>query len=132
MSQIIISTNVVVPGGPKFASNEKLEVQAYDLIEVTVPKNTDATSAVETLLPGSVGAGQLLAIKSDWYGDDLKYALESGGTDFTLDRPLILAGTGAVAFFVNSTGAPSSLFFTNASGNDAKVQILIGRHAVKP
>jgi hypothetical protein len=132
MSEIIVSTNVVVPGGPKFASNEKIEVQAYDLINVPVPKNTDGTSPVEALLPASVGAVQLFVIKSDWHSDDLKYSLESGGTDFALDRPLILAGTGAVGFFVNSTGAPSSLFFTNASGNDAKIQILIGRPAVKP
>jgi hypothetical protein len=130
MAQIIITANVVIPSGPKLAFNQKLDVEAYDLIEVTVPAGTAAGSAKEIELPASTGGVAFFAVKSDWYGDDLKYALESGGTEHALDQPLVLTGTGAVAFFVTGTAVPSSLFFSNANTtDDAKVQILIGRDA---
>jgi hypothetical protein len=130
MAQIILTSNVVIPSGPKFAFNQKLDVEAYDLIEVTVPAGTASGSAKEIELPPSTGGVAFFAVKSDWYGDDLKYALVSSGTEYPLDQPLVLAGTGAVAFFVTSGSVPSSLFFSNASTtDDAKVQILIGRDA---
>lgn len=130
MSQIIVSANIVIPSGPAFAINQTLEVEAYDKIDVTVPANTLATSAKEVELPASTGGVQFFAMESDWYGVDLKYALESAGTEHALDQPLVLAGTGAVEFFVSTVGVPTSLFFSNASAtDDAKVQILIGRDA---
>jgi hypothetical protein len=129
MAQIIFSANVVVPSGPSMAFKQVLDVDACEKIDVTVPAGTVTATAKEVVLPASTSAVQFLAVKSDWFGDDLKYALESSGTEYALDQPLILAGVGAVAFFVTSSGAPSSLFFTNTSAADAKVQILIGRDA---
>lgn len=129
MAQIILSGNVVVPNGPAFAFNQTLDVEAYDLIEITVPATT--TSDLEVELPGSTDGIEFVAIRSDSLGDDLKYKLDAGGSDYPLDQPLFLAGKGAVSFFIASgaTAAPTSLFFSNAASSEAKVQILIGRDA---
>jgi hypothetical protein len=128
MAQIIISANIVIPGGPKFASNQKLEVEAYDLIEVTV---ASGANDMEVELPGSTDGIDFFAIKSDWFGNDLKYKLDAAGSDYPLDQPLVMAGKGAVSFFIaaGAAAAPTSLFFSNAATAEAKVQILIGRDA---
>jgi hypothetical protein len=129
MAQIIMTANVVIPNGPKFAFNQKLQVEAYDLIDVTVPQAT--TSDVQVELPGSTDGIDFLAIQSDWFGEELKYKLAEGGSDYPLDQPLLLVGKGAVSFFVASgaTVGPTSLFFSNDASKEAKVQILIGRDA---
>ena len=129
MAQIILTSNVVIPNGPKFAFNQKLQVEAYDLIDVTVPKAT--TSDVQVELPGSTDGIDFLAIQSDWFGEELKYKLEETGSDYPLDQPLLLVGKGAVSFFIASgaTAGPTSLYFSNDASKEAKVQILIGRDA---
>jgi len=136
MAQITLSSNVVVPNGPSLAFQQTLDVEAYDLIEVTVPLNT-TDKAVE--LPASTGGVQFVSITSDWFGDDLSYTI-NGDSQTTavvrrLDQPHVLAGKGAISLFEDqvSAGAPSKLFFTNAAtgpnASDAHVKILIGRDA---
>lgn len=135
MPQIILTANIVVPNGPKFAFNQKLEVDAYDAIEVTVPVGT---SDMQVVLPGSTDGMQFIAIKSDWFGENLFYKINSdAGSPRLLDQPHLLAGKGAISLFTDAPGVPPpSLFFTNSStpddaidDSDAKVQILIGRDA---
>ena len=132
MAQIMVKANVVVPNGPQFAFNQTLDVDAYDKIDVTVP--ADPNSKKVELQPGAAGQVQFIAIVSDWYGDDLSFKINVGtaaNTDvFTLDRPLLFMGGGAVALF---DPAPKLLFFNNgtsgATAKDANIQILIGRDA---
>ena len=128
MAQIIVSANIVVANGPRFALNQTLEVEAYEEIDITAPAGA---ADKEIDLPGGGGPVQLIAIVSDWYGDDLTYKINNNGaTSHKLDQPLLLTGTGAVSVF---DAAPAKLFFSNATAgpkaNDAKVQILIGRDA---
>src|SRR5215211_1877760 len=97
---------------------------ASDKISVTVP---DATSDLEVeIQPGGAGSIKLLVVKSSVYGEDLKYTINADATDHVLDEPHVLIGTGSVGLY----GAePTKLVFDNALGEEAKLQILVGRDA---
>ena|SRR2546423_5850467 len=129
MAQIIVSANVVVPNGPSFAFSQTLEVEAYDRIDVSVPA-APATTNKKVELLGGTGEVQFIAITSDWFGDDLTYKINSNAAATVarkLNQPHLFVGTGAVSLF---DAAPKTLFFSNAApGQDANVQILIGRDA---
>jgi hypothetical protein len=122
MEKIIVTANIVVPTGPRFALNRTLDVAAYDKIDVTVPAS--ATAEEVELQPGPAGRVQFIAIVSDSYSDDLSYTINAGTDDRTLDQPHLFMGKGAISMF---DAAPAKLLFANASAQDAKVQILIGR-----
>lgn len=125
MAQIIVSANIVVPNGPKFALNQTLEVQAYDKIDVTVPAS--AIDLEVELQPGAAGQVQFIAIISDSYSEDLSFKINAATDVRTLDQPQLFMGKGAVSMF---DAAPETLLFSNAdTGVDAKVQILLGRDA---
>ncbi len=124
MAKIIVSGSIVIPNGPQFAFNRTLDVDAYEEIDVAV-----ASGAVdkEVDLPVSNKPVQLIAIMSDWYGDDLTYKINTGATIYKLNQPLLLFGEDAVTLFSN---APAKLLFTlAATAKDSKIQILIGSHA---
>jgi hypothetical protein len=101
-----------------------LEVDAYDVIEVTV--NDSATDDEVEVQPGS--EVRLLMIHCDSYDPALTYKVNATGNPVrTLDQPQMFAGTGAVALL--DAAAPSSLFFSNATGRNAVVSIVVGRLA---
>src|SRR5437762_11702693 len=127
MAQINVSANIMVAGGPRFALNRPLDVEAYEEIDIIV---VSGASNKKVDLPGGGGPVQLIAIMSDWYGDDLTYTINSGATTYKLDQSLLLTGTGAVSLF---STAPAQVSFSNGTtgqkAKDAKVQILIGHDA---
>lgn len=123
---IVLTLGADVASGPTVKDSRTLTVDAYDKISVTIPDGT-ANMDVE-LQPGGTGSVRLLVIKSNLYGDALKYTVNTGTTDHVLDQPHVLIGTGAVGLY----GAePTKLVFDNAlgAGKDAQIQILIGRDA---
>ena len=123
---IVLTLGADVASGPTVKDSRTLTVDAYDKFSVTIPDGT-ANMDVE-LQPGGTGSVRLLIIKSNLYGDALKYTVNTGTTDHVLDQPHVLIGTGAVGLY----GAePTKLVFDNAlgAGNDAQIQILIGRDA---
>ncbi|MBN1569754.1 MAG: hypothetical protein JXA73_18055 [Acidobacteria bacterium] len=115
---------VQVAGGPALSYSNKVEVEGIDLIEVEVPdKNTAGGKATVNVQPGNSGV-QLLAIKLPEKAS-LQYKVD-GGTDQTLDQPLLLLGEGAVKLL----GSTQKQFkFTNSDTNPVKIQILVGRKA---
>jgi hypothetical protein len=123
---IVLTVSAEVASGPKLKETRTLSVDAYDKISVTVP---DGTSNLEVeLQPGGTGSVRLLIVKSNVYGDALKYTVNAGTTDRVLDQPHVLIGTGSVGLF----GAePTKLTFDNAlgAGKDAQIEILVGRDA---
>jgi hypothetical protein len=126
MAQIIVNANIVVPNGPALGFKQILDVDAYDKIDVSIPANP-ATTDKKVELVGGTGDVQFIAITSDFFGSDLTYKINSSTTARTLDQPHLFMGKGAVSLF---DAAPATLFFSNAAtGQDAKVQILIGRDA---
>lgn len=121
---IVLTVSADVASGPKLKESRTLAIDAYDKISVTVP---DGTTDLEVeLQPGGAGSIQLLIVKSNVYGDDLKYTVNADTTDHVLDQPHVLIGTGSVGLY----GAePTKLVFDNALGEEAQIQILVGRDA---
>jgi hypothetical protein len=125
MPQTITCTHAIQVGPTlQRAFSTTFEVDAYDVIEVTV-----ADGAADDQIDVQPGSGvQLLAITTDSYDPPLTYKVnDTANPVFTLDQPQVFAGAGAVGLLAAS--APTALFFTNATGQDALVSILVGRDA---
>jgi hypothetical protein len=104
--------------GPNVSAAGNMEVDAYDKFEVTI---TDTATQQVDLVPG--GTVSLLVINPIIPDVDLTY--EVSGNDVGLDGPHVLLGSGAVSLLAGAT----SLSFTNNTGADAIIEILIGRDA---
>ncbi len=123
---IVLTISADVASGPKLKESRTLTIDAYDKISVDVPNGTSDLDV--ELQPGAAGSIQLLIVKSTLYGDDLKYTVNADTTDHVLDQPHVLVGTGSVGLYGEE---PTKLVFDNAMGDgqDAQVQILVGRNA---
>jgi hypothetical protein len=124
---IHITTNFVatVAGGPSLGRSFALEVDAYDLIDVSIA-DTAADEVVE-LQPGGAGQARFLLVLADSYAPALSYKVnDAGNASHDLDRELLLAGEGALGLLAEP---PNQLLFTNATGQAISVQVLIGRNA---
>lgn len=115
---------VQITGGPGISLKDAFTVDAYDMIEVVIPDTV--TQKVEIQPSGVAAQVQLLMIRSDRYDEDLVYKVGADPTEFKLDKPLLLIGKGAISMLGE---APDALHFTNTSGDDASIQILVGRDA---
>ena len=103
--------------GPSVSAAASIdEIDAYDKFDINLADT--ATQAVN-LTPA--GNASLLVINPRIPHEDLSYDL--GGNDIALDGPHVLIGAGAVSLL----GGATSLTFTNATGADAVIEILIGR-----
>ncbi len=103
--------------GPSVSGAAKIDgIDAYDKFDVSVP---DAQSQTVNLTPG--GDTFLLIINPQAPNAALSYEL--GGNPVALDGPHVLIGTGAVGLL----GGATSLTFSNNTGDDAAIEILIGR-----
>jgi hypothetical protein len=92
------------------------DVDAYDKFDIELE---DSGIQVVNLTPG--GATSLLVINPRVPHEDLTYELS--GNPIALDGPHVLIGAGAVSLL----GGATSLTFTNNTGADAVIEILIGR-----
>jgi hypothetical protein len=123
---IVVTINADVASGPKLKEPGTLAIDAYDKISVDVPNG--ASDLEVDLQPGAAGSIQLLLVKSNAHGEELKYTVNADTTDHVLDQPHILVGTGSVGLYGEE---PTKLVFDNAlgDGKDAQIQILVGRDA---
>ena len=123
------SCNVQVINGPKLSGADTLEVDAYDNIEVTVPKKgqNNGTATVE-VQPGAQTKVMFLLIQAGTYqGAPLTYKVDgSAKPAVRLDAQQLMIGSGAVGLL---DGAPTKLNFENSGAADVPVRILIGRKA---
>lgn len=92
------------------------EIDAYDKFEIAL---ADTDIQAVNLTPG--GSTHLLVINPQPPHADLSYELD--GNPVALDGPHVLIGAGAVSLL----GGATSLTFTNNTGADAVIEILIGR-----
>jgi len=120
---IVLTISAIVGAGPKLKESRTLAVDAYDKISVDVPEQGNLEVEIQ---PGGTGSIQLLLVTSSVYGADLKYTVNADATDRILDQPHVLVGSGSVALFGEE---PEKLTFDNTTGQDAQIQILIGRDA---
>ena len=114
-----------VGGGPSSSSSQSIPIEAYDEIEVELADgDTDEEIEVQ---PGGAGQVRFLQITSTAYGSNLSYKVNAAGNPpHMLDRPLVLAGDGAIGLL---DAPPTSLFFTNSLGSSATIHVLVGRNA---
>ena len=121
--------NAQITDGPRVVASDAIDVDAYDNIEVTVPKhqgNNDGTAPVD-VQPGDQSHVMFLLIKADTYQNSpLSYTIDGTNKKVTLDAPQLLIGAGAVSLLA---AAPTKLIFTNKGATDASVRILVGRKA---
>jgi hypothetical protein len=103
--------------GPSVSAAASIdEVDAYDKFDISL---ADTDTQAVNLTPG--GTAYLLVINPRDPHEDLSYELD--GNPVALDGPHVLIGTGAVGLL----GGATSLTFTNNTGADAVIEILIGR-----
>lgn len=120
---IVLTISADVALGPKLKESRQLAVDAYDKISVDV---ADQANVEVEIQPGGAGSIQLLVVTSSVYGADIKYTVNADTTDRVLDQPHVLVGTGSVGLFGEE---PEKLVFDNTTGQDARIQILVGRDA---
>ncbi|HZT58773.1 MAG TPA: hypothetical protein VFA21_09135 [Pyrinomonadaceae bacterium] len=122
--------NVQVDGGPRVSASDAVEVDAYDYIEVSVPKHDNGKDGEATadVQPGASADVLFLLIQTDTYKDSpLSYTVENSTKSVKLDAQQTLVGAGATGLL---DGPPTKLNFSNAGASDASVRILVGRKAV--
>ncbi len=123
---IISGIDVSVAGGPKLKIGQAIPVEAYDYVDIAVVDG--AADQVVEIQP-STGSGQVqfLLVSASQYAPALSYKVNAAANPPNdLDRPLLLAGSGAIGLL---GAAPESLVFSNATGADINVQIIVGRDA---
>ncbi|HEY0140988.1 MAG TPA: hypothetical protein VGF48_08830 [Thermoanaerobaculia bacterium] len=123
MTAIKFSFDIQVAGGPQMKFNDKLEVDAYDSIEVSLNGGETKTISVQ---PANADKVKLLFIRSSVPSDKVSFENKDAQDQVTLVNPLLLMGD-AVALLVN---APKDLKFKNGLADPVTIQILAGRTAV--
>lgn len=106
----------VLQGPSVSASGSIDDVDAYDKFGINLADSV--TQAVNLVPSGNIS---LLVINPKTPDKDLSYDLS--GTPVALDGPHVLIGSGAVSLLSGAT----SLTFTNNTGADAVIEILVGR-----
>ena len=121
--------SIDIPSGPSLALASAVPVDAYDRIAVTVPTSPagpPAEVAVD-VQPGAVGRVKFLVIRSDSYGDNLKFKVhDTGNPAHALDDTLVLAGAGALDLLGSQL---DKLLIINTLGHPANIEIIVGRQA---
>ena len=118
--------NVQVSGGPNLANSEKIDIDAYDRVTVTLDSTASKTLEVQ---PGGAGKVNFLLVRSSKYGDNLTFKVNAAGNPaHKLTGPLVLVGADGVALLDEP---PNTLIITNNLPQPAAViEILVGRKAV--
>lgn len=118
------SLNLSVTGGPRLVPSGTTDVEAYEVIDVDVPG--DGVS-VEISLGGGGGDLSLFAVTASRYdAQDLSYTINGGVTEYVLDAPHVMIGSGATA---HVDPVPTALHVTNGTGEEVRISVLIGRDA---
>lgn len=108
----------VLQGPSVSAAASITDLDAYDKFEIDL---ADTVTQAVDLVPGDTLS--LVVINPQPPHADLSYEL--GGNPVALDGPHVLIGSGAVSLL----GGATSLTFTNNTGADAVIEILVGRDA---
>lgn len=103
--------------GPSISGADSINgIDAYDKFDISLE---DGLTQTVNLTPG--GTTSLMIINPGTPHASLTYELD--GNPVALDGPHVLIGTGAVGLL----GGATSLDFTNNSGDEATIEILVGR-----
>jgi hypothetical protein len=123
--------NVEIQSGANIIVANAMQVDAYDRIEVKIPDSTPAPTATTVdVQPGAAGKVKLLLIRSTKYGNNLKYKVHDNTTpERVLNDALFLVGAGSLDMLEDPTAPLDKLLITNTTGQDAVLEIIVGRTA---
>lgn len=107
----------VLQGPSVSAAGSIVNADAYDKFEVEL---LDTVTQVVNLVPAGADISLLVINPKK---PDAKLSYDLSGTPVILDGPHVLIGKGAVSLL----GGATSLTFTNSTGADAVIEILVGR-----
>lgn len=124
--------NINPVNGPKLSPVGTLDVEAYELISAQV-EGGGGTATVT--LPSANENLSLVAITAGEYNSDgdLFYTINGEAPTYALEAPHVMIGAGAVAYLTAASGGstdPAELLFTNNTGEEVGITILVGRDAV--
>jgi hypothetical protein len=123
---ITAGVEVSVSGGPSLRVSQSVPVEAYDVVDLVVADGA-LDRVVEVQPSAAASRVQFLLVMASQYDSALSYRVNSAASPSNpLDRPLLLAGVGAVGLL---GAVPGSLLFSNATGADVTVQVIVGRDA---
>ena len=124
--------NLEVQSGPNIIVSNAIQVDAYDRIEVRIPDSTVAPTATTVdVQPGDPGKVRLLLIRSNKYGNNLKYKVHDNTTpERVLNDTLFLVGSGSLNLLEDPAAPLDKLLITNTTGQDAVLEIIVGRSAI--
>lgn len=121
--------NLFVDGSQALTLADKFDTNAYDKISVIIKDG--ASDTVVEAQPGDIDKVDFLCIKSDQYhvnaSKKLVYKVGSSADEIALERDHVLIGSSLVALLGE---APKTLKFSNSTGKDANIAIIIGRKAM--
>jgi len=110
--------------GPRLSESGISTVAAYDKISVQLAGN--ATDVDVEVQPSATGGDvELLVLTASSYEADVTFGA-GATTEFTLNGPVILIGSGAVSLLA---AAPQTLRFANPNADPVDIEILVGRQA---
>ncbi len=124
--KITYSISAQVSNGPKISESKLISVEGYDKTQVSV---VDTAADFEVnIQPAGAGLARFLCITSSAYDSTITYKVNSAASpdEIPLDGPHLLVGAGAVSLLDSE---PTKLFFSNGSGADVTIDILVGRDA---
>ena len=123
-TDIKVTALVAISGAATVSSTLALTVEAYDRLDLSVPKKNGANdgSVKADVLPGDAKQVQLLMITASNFKAGVKYTVD--GHDVALDSPHLYLG-GSVSLL----GALNKIKFTNPHTDEVGVTILVGRNA---
>src|SRR5215213_539609 len=111
--------------GPRVSDSGTSSVAAYDKLSVQVAGNAaDFDVGVQPSATG--GDVELLVLTASSYEADVTFSADAGATEFVLNGPVVLVGSGAVSLLA---AAPQTLRFNNPDANPVDIEILVGRQA---
>lgn len=124
--------NLAIQSGPSVTISNAVQVDAFDRIEVIVPDTTSSPTATTVdVQPSAVGKIKVLLIRSNKYGDQLKYRIHDNTTDErVLNDAIFLTGAGSLDLLEDPSAPLDKLLITNTTGQDVIVEIIVGRTAV--
>lgn len=130
-TEVRMSLQVAVGGGPSWKINASDNVEAYGVIDVTI--DAGATNKAVEVQPATAAARvNLLLIQSDRYGAEITYKASDGAADsaaVTLHGPHFFGRGVASLFGVDVLSLKFSNTNAAATNKHARIQILVGRDA---
>jgi hypothetical protein len=129
-SKIQATVSAAFPGGLNLTEAQDIPIEAYDKIDAVIKSDGQQSTPVQ-IQPAATEQVKFLLITSNKFSDQLTYSVGAAEADpaqrIKLDWIQMFAGSGMLGLLLQP---PQTLHFYNDTGEDAEIQVLVGRTAV--